>query len=242
MVPRPPDHHSSVTDRLLLCFDLDGVIADSSVAIPAAINAALEPAGLGPLSVEALRPWIGPPLLESFAQLLVDEGRDPAAAAEFVGRYRMHYPALATALTRGYPGIPEMLAELAPVADLVIVTSKPEEFAVPILDGLGLLGRFQAVFAPPLDEVDEPKVATLEKALAEYAIGRPPFAAVMVGDRKHDIEAAHANGLLAIGALWGFGSWRELVEAGADFLAEQPPDVREIVTHDLALQTRSRGN
>jgi len=223
---------------MLICFDLDGVIADSSAAIPAAINAALEPAGLGPLSHEALRPWIGPPLLQSFTWLLVDEGRDPAAAADLVERYRRHYPALATVLTSGYPGIPEMLAELSPVADLVIVTSKPREFAIPILDGLGLIGRFKAVFAPSLDEVDEAKVATLRKALAEYAAGRPPFAAVMIGDRKHDIEAAHANGLLAIGALWGFGSRRELVEAGADFLAEQPSDVSEIVIHDLALSGR----
>jgi phosphoglycolate phosphatase len=218
------------------------VIADSSVAIPAAINAALESAGLGPLSPEALRPWIGPPLLEGFTRLLAAEGRDPAAAPEFLERYRRHYPALAAALTRGYPGIPEMLAELAPVADLVVVTSKPEYFAVPILDGLGLLGRFQAVFAPSLDEADESKVATLERALAEYAIGRPPLAAVMVGDRKHDIQAAHANGLLAIGALWGFGSRRELVEAGADFLAEQPADVSEIVAHDLALSRRPKAN
>jgi phosphoglycolate phosphatase len=64
----------------------------------------------------------------------------------------------------------------------------------------------------------------------------------MVGDRKHDIEAAHANGLLAIGALWGFGSRRELVDAGADFLAELPDDVSEIVIHDLALPRRPKGN
>jgi phosphoglycolate phosphatase len=228
-----------VTDRILVCLDLDGVIADSSAAIPAAINAALGPAGLGPLSLEALRPWIGPPLLESFARLLAAEGRDQAAAAELVVRYRRHYPAFAAALTRGYPGVPEMLAELAPVADLVVVTSKPEEFAVPILDALGLLGRFQAVFAPSLDEMDEPKAATLEKALAEHANGRPPFAAVMIGDRRHDIEAAHANGLLAIGALWGFGSRSELVDAGADFLAELPSGVSEIVIHDLALRSQS---
>ena len=94
-----------MADRILICFDLDGVIADSSAAIPAAINAALEPAGLGPLSLEALRSWIGPPLLQSFTQLLVDEGRNPGAAAELVERYRRHYPALATALTSGYPGI-----------------------------------------------------------------------------------------------------------------------------------------
>jgi phosphoglycolate phosphatase len=226
-----------VTDRILLCFDLDGVIADSSLAIPAAINAALEPLGLGPISVEALQEWIGPPLLESFVRLLTNERGDPGAAPDCVDRYRQRYPDLAAALTRSYPGVSEMLGELAGVADLVIVTSKPEAFAVPILDGLGLLGRFQAVYAPSLDEFYEPKKATLRRALAELALGQQPFTGVMIGDRHHDVEAGHANGLLTVGALWGFGSRRELVEAGADFLAERPADVGQIVTQDLILET-----
>src|SRR4029077_14165360 len=142
--------------------------------------------------------------------------------------YRRHYPALAASLTRVYPGVPEMLDDVAKVADLVVVTSKPDVFAVPILDTLALLGRFQAVFAPSLDEVDQPKTATLKKALVEYAIGRPSFVGVMIGDREQDVEAAHAHGLVAIGALWGFGSRRELEEAGADFLAEPPAAVSEI--------------
>ena len=232
----------TVTDRILLCFDLDGVIADSSQAIPAAINVALEPVGLGPISLETLQRWIGPPLLESFAQLLTDERRDPAAAVECVERYRQHYPAFAATLTSSYPGVPEMLGELSSVADLVIVTSKPEVFAVPILDSLGLLGRFEAVFAPSLDEMHEPKAATLKRALDEHAVGRPQFAGVMIGDRHHDVEAGHANGLLTIGALWGFGSRRELVEAGADFLAEQPANIRQIVTQDLILENRPKEN
>jgi phosphoglycolate phosphatase len=228
----------TLTERILLCFDLDGVIADSSLAIPAAINAALEPVGLGPISLEALQLWIGPPLLESFAKLLTNERRDPAAALECVKRYRQRYPALAAALTRSYPGVPEMLGELAAIADLVIVTSKPEVFSVPILDGLGLVGRFQALFAPSLDAMDELKAETLSRALADYAVGRPQFAGAMIGDRHHDVEAGHANGLLTIGALWGLGSRRELVEAGADFLAEEPANIRQIVTQDLILKTR----
>lgn len=230
-----------MTDRILLCFDLDGVIADSSLAIPAAINAALEPVGLGPISVEALQEWIGPPLLQSFVQLLANERGDPGVAPDCVDRYRQRYPALAAALTRSYPGVSEMLGKLAGVADLVIVTSKPEVFAVPILDGLGLLGRFQAVFAPSLDELDEPKTATLRRALAEYALGQQPFTGVMIGDRRHDIEAGHANGLRTVGVLWGFGGRRELVEAGADFLAEQPAQVGRIVTQDLTLETHPKG-
>ena len=40
-----------------------------------------------------------------------------------------------------------------------------------------------------------------------------PQTAVMVGDRHHDIDAAHANGCLAIGVTYGYGSADELSHA-----------------------------
>ena len=44
----------------------------------------------------------------------------------------------------------------------------------------------------------------------------------MIGDRSHDILGAKANGLSAIGVLYGFGSEEELLSAGAVALAENP--------------------
>ena len=37
----------------------------------------------------------------------------------------------------------------------------------------------------------------------------------MIGDRKHDILGALANGVTAIGVLWGYGSAAELTDANA---------------------------
>jgi phosphoglycolate phosphatase len=37
----------------------------------------------------------------------------------------------------------------------------------------------------------------------------------MIGDRVHDVRAAHANGVRAIGVLWGYGSRDELEAADA---------------------------
>jgi phosphoglycolate phosphatase len=51
----------------------------------------------------------------------------------------------------------------------------------------------------------------------------------MVGDRMHDIRAAHANGLKSVGVLWGYGGEAELREAGADWLAATPPEVAGLV-------------
>ena len=49
----------------------------------------------------------------------------------------------------------------------------------------------------------------------------------MVGDRRPVYVVAHANGLEAIGVLYGYGSREELSAAGADFLAA---DLNELKT------------
>lgn len=49
----------------------------------------------------------------------------------------------------------------------------------------------------------------------------------MVGDRRHDVEGAHANGLRAVGVLWGSGSRAELEAAGADVLVASMPQLVE---------------
>ena len=47
----------------------------------------------------------------------------------------------------------------------------------------------------------------------------------MIGDRRMDMEGARVHGLRAVGVLWGFGSERELREAGADVLASHPSEL-----------------
>ena len=43
---------------------------------------------------------------------------------------------------------------------------------------------------------------------------------LMIGDRKHDILGAKKIGLKSCGVLFGYGSRKELEEAGADFISE----------------------
>jgi phosphoglycolate phosphatase len=50
----------------------------------------------------------------------------------------------------------------------------------------------------------------------------------MVGDRMHDMMGARANGVLPIGVLWGYGSRKELLAAGAAVLCEQPSSLATI--------------
>ena len=52
--------------------------------------------------------------------------------------------------------------------------------------------------------------------------------AVMVGDRHYDIVGSLANGVLPIGALWGYGSKEELAAAGCRHFAQMPDQLREL--------------
>ena len=45
---------------------------------------------------------------------------------------------------------------------------------------------------------------------------KEPARAVMIGDRRDDIEGGKRNNIATIGVLWGYGSLEELQNAGAD--------------------------
>ena len=53
--------------------------------------------------------------------------------------------------------------------------------------------------------------------------------AVMIGDREHDILGAKENGLDSIGVLFGYGTYDELKNAGATFIANTPMDIVKYV-------------
>jgi phosphoglycolate phosphatase len=206
-------------------FDLDGCLVDSRPAIAAAMNHALRQLGLHEQPESELHQLIGPPLLSSFQRLLPAAGGHATQAREAVEAYRSVYPELSRALTTAVPGIPRVLAALYGHATLMVVTSKPHAFARPILESLALDRVFEAVFGPELDALTEPKSVQLAAAVAAADV--PPAEAVMIGDRRHDIEAARGIGTKSIGVTWGIGDRRELVAAGADMTLDRPEQLLE---------------
>ena len=53
--------------------------------------------------------------------------------------------------------------------------------------------------------------------------------AVMVGDRRHDIEGAREAGLQAVGVLYGYGRREELEKAGAAYIAADMDELRNVL-------------
>lgn len=198
-------------------FDLDGVLIDSLPSIHASLCHALAAVGRPTIDRARARPLIGPPLIES-ARALV--GDDPAAIERFIAVYRDHYAATCAAASVAMPGAEEVIPRLAGRFPLAIASSKPEPFARQILGALGLEGAFRAICGGAIDHHRDTKATVVGRALAALGIAAEEAggAALMIGDRRHDVLGAAAHGVATIGALQGMGGEAELRGAGARWL------------------------
>jgi len=223
----------SISVRAVL-FDLDGVLVDSRGPIAGSINHALTANGLEPAPLDELHGRIGDPLGPIFEALLGARGAERELVGRCIDGYRERYRVASVEEAHAFDGISPLLEDLARRIPIALVTSKPIEFARPILEHLDLAQHFGALCGPPLARTDgEPKSHIAERALAELGLatsshGAPPIAA-MVGDRHHDVRAGRELGLATVGVLWGIGSEAELREAGAQYLVETPRQLSRLL-------------
>ena len=106
---------------------------------------------------------------------------------------------------------------------LGICTGKRVDFADKILEMFGLIHHFAFIDG---GDVGISKQQQLQKLRATDTVKAD---ATMIGDRDIDITSAHANGLDAIGVLWGFGSHAELEACGTQRFAANPSDLLELL-------------
>jgi len=216
--------------------DLDGTLTDPKPGITRSIRHALIELGFDAPSEDDLTWCIGPPLLGSFATLT----GDPSLAPRALALYRERFGEIGLYENRVYDGIPEMLDRLREAGcRLWLATSKPHVYASRITAHFGLDRWLDGVFGSELDGTRADKPALLAHALAET--GAKAGRSVMLGDRKHDIEGAKANGLASVGAVWGYGGAEELAAAGAQVLAKRPEEAGEVVLRGALAASRAAG-
>ena len=126
-------------------------------------------------------------------------------------------------------GIPALLADLhARGCQLVLATSKPEEYARRIMEHFDLAQYFAAICGATLDETRTDKAEVIAYALDTIGL-TDKTGVVMVGDREHDVIGAKKNALPCIGALYGYGTREELHSAGAAAIADTVQDLHKLL-------------
>jgi phosphoglycolate phosphatase len=215
---------SSVPDSIprAVAFDLDGTLVDPKEGIVACFEYALERLDVESPDHEALAKFIGPSLQTAFRTLLASD--DPQLVDKAVSIYRERFAVSGIFENNVYPGIPEMLDALrASGLQLFVATSKPTNYARKILTQCGIASYFRQIHGSEMDGTRADKDELIAHLLKHEKMKGGEL--VMVGDRKHDIAGAHAHGVRAVGVLWGYGSFEELDEAGADLYCRTPGDL-----------------
>ncbi len=204
-----------------MLFDLDGTLSDSAPGILAALRHAFAVNGLPPLDAQTERAILGPPFYESLPALIGGAQRLPAVIAA----YREKYGAGGLFDTSVYDGVRDVLVTLrAGGVRLAVATSKPEHYAGPIVEHLGLAEFFETVGGDELDGSLRTKALVIDKVLRR--LGSPdPHDVVMVGDRAHDVQGAREHGIACVGAGWGYAMPGELERAGAAPICAEPREL-----------------
>ena len=205
--------------------DLDGTLTDSRRGILYGASYALRELGILVPWSEVTTEFIGPPLYDSFRKYY---GLSDADARRAVALYREYYGREGLFENEVYPGVPELLASLKEAGlSLYLATGKPHPYARRIVAHFGLDRYLDGVFGAEFDGTHGDKADLLTYAMGE--LGVLPSEAIMVGDRRFDMEGALSVGVIPIGALWGYGDRKELQAAGGRLLAESPEEVGEAI-------------
>ena len=207
-------------------FDLDGTLTDSMPGITNCARYALEMFGIYPQNQEELLPYIGPPLVYSFATF---HGLTKEQAEQAVAYYRERFSTVGWRENEVYEGVRELLDELqGRGVALMVATSKPDVFTNRILEHFDLARYFTFVAASTLDEKRSEKADVIAYLLENHPEIHGDNC-VMIGDRKYDVLGAHRCGLSAIGVLYGYGDREEMEAAGADFIVESIEELRNLL-------------
>ena len=207
-----------------ILFDLDGTLTESGIGITRSAAYAFEKMGIPVPDQAILDRFVGPPLVASFMEYA---GVDEAGAIRATEIYRERYSTIGWKENRMYAGMTPLLKALkANGVYLGIASAKPEVFVRRIAEHFGFDRYFDSIVGIRMEITHADKTELLREALPE---NYDPATTAMVGDRLYDMEAAKKLGVAAIGALYGYGSREELEASGADAIAADVAELREIL-------------
>jgi phosphoglycolate phosphatase len=205
-----------------ILFDLDGTLTDPKNGITRCIQYSLDRLDRYVPSEDQLLWCIGPPLRQSFSQLL--ESNDESLLERAMDYYRERFSGIGIYENTIYPGIFSALESLhAKGLNLYLATSKPTVFATRILNHFGLTQFFRGVYGSQLDGRLSEKAELVAHILSVEALD--PLSTLIVGDRLHDVVGGKTNGIATAMVSYGYGGPAEIDEAQPDLVFAAPSDL-----------------
>jgi phosphoglycolate phosphatase len=187
---------------LLIIFDLDGTLIDSSKDLAISMNATREHFGLAPLDPALIYSYVG-----NGAGVLVRRAIGSNASDEtvqealdfFLKFYRMH----ALEHTKLYPGVRDAVEKLFSAGHKqAILTNKPVRISWDIIGALDLQSYFMRVYGGDSFPYKKPDPTGAIQLIREAGV--TASATLLVGDSGVDVQTARNAGVRSCGVTWGF--------------------------------------
>jgi len=201
-----------------LLFDLDGTLVDSVPDLTLSLNLLRAEVDCPPLLEKQVAPMVGDGVGALVKRALGENLYQPAHRDKFMQLYAQHL----LDHTICYPGIEELL-DCHSANKMAIVTNKPYQLTMEILDGLNLTKHFRIVVGGDSYAEKKPHPLPVIKALA--GLNAVPEQAVMIGDHHTDLYSGRDAGTATCFCAYGMGHADGLT---ADFHAEQSTDLIQL--------------
>lgn len=210
-------------------FDLDGTLTDTLESLTYSVNGTLEELGLGAITSEQCRQFVGDGARALMERTLRAVGDDKLThieqAMEVYGRI---FGENCTYHVKPYDGILDMLDRLREQGiKTAVLSNKPHLQTVDVVTEILGKERFDAISGQKAGIARKPDPAGVFETLIALGVGKDEC--LYIGDSDVDMETAKRAEVVAIGVSWGFRSREILEQAGADHIIDTPCQLLNLV-------------
>jgi len=189
---------------MIILFDLDGTLIDSTEAILESFAVAFQTFDDEVPDDELIKAEIGHPLDHMFSTLGIAEDK----VWDYVNTYKMHYRKISCAKTVLLPDAREAVELASKHATLGVVTTKTAKYSIELLEHMGLMGYFEVLIGREDVMNPKPHPEPIEKALSKLPTVTTEV--WMIGDTCMDMLCAKDANVGGVGVTCGYGNMETL--------------------------------
>lgn len=214
-----------------ILIDLDGTLVDSVPDLAWAADRMMEELDLEAPGIERARNWVGNGVERFVKRALTGELEAEPEQDLYARGYEVFYRYYQQ--TNGkrsclFPGIKEGLKALQAMnIKLGCVTNKAEAFTIPLLESLGVLPYFEVVVSGDTLEFKKPRPEPLWYGIEK--LGSQPESAMMVGDSRHDVEAARNAGMRIVAVPYGYNHGEDVGLSNPDAVINSLEELPQLI-------------
>jgi len=212
-------------------FDLDGTLVDSVYDLYIAMNLTLTELAFPIVSQRLVEIWIGNGI-ETLVKrglsgdMQISEQLDEQLANRAISIFYGHYEQQVGKYSVLYQHVETGLAALRNTPK-ALITNKARRFTEKLLDKLALTEHFDVIVCGD-DMAKKPSAEPLLFACKQLDV--PASQAIMIGDSKSDILAAHAADIDVIAVNYGYNQGEKLSDYNPQYLCDTFLDIIPVLT------------